>query len=107
MSAVLQSNARLAGIERDFLLLYIRFSGFFVFVDKAIHHLVADNGGVDDLLAVLHLYFYIEPAHRLDADQRPHLAEAVTAAFFHADRIVRLFLKLKGADKPALLDNLL
>lgn len=66
-------------------------------VHQTVHHLVAQDALLDDILTVLHLYLNIQPSHGLDPQQGAHFAETVAAAFFQADAVVvGLLLQLHG-----------
>ena len=56
-------------------------------VEQALDDLAAEDGLVDDLVAVLRVDMGIEHVQRLDIHQRADLAEAVAAALFQVDAL--------------------
>ena len=106
MPAVLEHVARLLLVERDFFLLFEDLA--VLRIGEALYMLAADDGLLHYLFAVGGLHLDVEPALRLDADERPHLAEAVASGFFEADGIVvRLLRKLDLDLEAARLHNFL
>ncbi len=102
VTARFEHEARLPLIERDVLLLFDDFA--FLFVAEALDETTVDDRLFDDLLAVGKLHLRVQPAVRLDAHERTHLTEAVTAAFLDADDVaVRLLRKLDLDRNAALL----
>ncbi len=90
MTARAENDTGLLFVERNFLLLLINLT--VLLVGKSFYVLAADNRLFDNLLAVLKLNLGVKPARRLNANQRTHLTEAVTAAFFHTDNAVVRFV---------------
>ena len=56
-------------------------------IEQALDDLAAEDGLVDDLVAVLRVDMGIEYVQRLDIHQRADLAEAVAAALFQVDAL--------------------
>ena len=69
-------------IEGDVLMFLIGHS--FQLVEQPGNHLVPQQGLLDDIVAVLHLYVGIEDTIGFDLAQGTHLAEAVAAALLKA-----------------------
>ena len=86
--AVRENNAVLSLVERDVMVAAVMLAVDRALIEKTLNHISADDGLVDDLGSVGSLDFGVENAVRLDAEQRPHLAESLTAALGH---IVRIF----------------
>ena len=79
-TAVFEHDALLLFVEGDVLL--TRIGHAVEVVGQAVDHLAAEDGSLDDLVAVLGLDVDVHDAHRLDMHERAHLAEAVAAAHF-------------------------
>ena len=93
MAAVLQHDAVLLLVEGDVLLTAADFAH--LVIGQAIDVTAVLDGFLNDLLAVRKLNLGVQPALRIDAHQRAHLAEAMAAALLEADGvIVRLGLQL-------------
>ncbi len=100
VAAVFQGYPHLLFIEGNVILALIG-DAVFIPVNQTVHHFIAENTGFDDFLTVFRLYLNIKPAHGFDPEQRPHLAEAVAAAFFQADGIsVGLLFQGNGTMDP-------
>ena len=85
MAAVLEHAAGLLFVKRDVLLALIQLA--VLVVAQALDELAAEDGLLDDLLHVADLTLRVQPALRLDAHQRAHLAKAVAAGLFQADGV--------------------
>ena len=85
MAAVLKHAAGLLFVKRDVLLALIQLA--VLVVAQALDELAAEDGLLDDLLHVADLALRVQPALRLDAHQRAHLAKAVAAGLLQADGI--------------------
>ena len=85
MAAVLEHAAGLLFVKRDVLLALIQFA--VLLVAQALDEFAAEDGLLDDLLHVADLALRVQPALRLDAHQRAHLAKAVAAGLLQADGI--------------------
>ena len=82
-AAVLQHHTVLLLIEGDLVVLGV---GHPVqLVQQPLHQLPLQEGLVDDLVAVGHLYVGVEDAVWLNLEQGAHLAEAVAAALFQVE----------------------
>ena len=57
-------------------------------IHQPVDDLAAQHGLLQNLMAVLRLHMDVHDAHRLDVDQRPHLAEAVAAAHLHMEALL-------------------
>ena len=105
MTAVLENNSRLLFIEVN---IFLTFSYVAVCrISQTSDVFAADDGFVDYFFAIFGVNFDIQPALRLDANQRSHFAEAVAAAFFQTDRrLVRFLFQLDAAWYAAFLEQL-
>ena len=74
MAAVLEHAAGLLFVKRDVLLALIQLA--VLVVAQALDELAAEDGLLDDLLHVADLTLRVQPALRLDAHQRAHLAKS-------------------------------
>ena len=96
MPAVFQCDTRLLSIERNLLLFHIGIP-LFVFIDQVLDHLIPDNGFLNDLFTVIDTNLYVQPSHRLDPQQRPHLTETMASAFLQPYAVpMRLLLQNQG-----------
>ena len=82
-AAVFQHDAVLLMIEGDVLMFLIGHS--VQLVEQPGNHLAPQQGLLDDIVAVLHLYVGIEDAVGFDLEQGTHLTEAVAAAALEVD----------------------
>ena len=93
LPAVFQHETSLFLIKRNLVLFGIGRS--ILRKRKPLDALAAENGTLHDFFTVFQLGLCVKPALRLDAHQRPHLAETVAAALLQANAFaVRLVRKL-------------
>ena len=85
-TAVFKHDAVLLFVEGDVLL--TRIGHAVEVVGQAVDHLAAEDGSLDDLVAVLGLDVDVHDAHRLDMHERAHLAEAVAAAHLDVEALL-------------------
>ena len=85
VTAVLKHAAGLELVERDVLLTLA--DAVLALIAEAIDEFTAEDGLLDDLVDVVHGDLGVEPAFRLDANQRALFAEAVAAGLLQADGV--------------------
>ena len=101
MAAVLEHAAGLLFVKRDVFLALIQLA--VLVIAQALDELAAEDGLLNDLVAVLKPDVRVKEALRLDLKQRPHFAEAVAAALFEVDGVVSALMAQRDARfQPAL-----
>ena len=85
LPGVLQDQPLLVLIEGNIVAVLIAHA--VLLIEQALDDLAAEDGLVDDLVAVLRVDMGVEYVQRLDIHQRADLAEAVAAALFQVDAL--------------------